>query len=180
MSASSVTIIGGGGSGDSDDFEFEYSPLPDGPNKEIGFTIDAGTYSFTPLYFPARLTITTDKELERIDAGCEGQSINIKQLKNSEISARGKMHGSDLTELNRLAERSETVDVLTPLIPGSGMECIVKKTERGEILGWDGFPQAQDWLLEYKITLVSTGADEYGNQEGSRIELDTGDIPEGL
>lgn len=165
MSASPFSFTSGG-SGD-----FNPSQFPDSPAESLDFAIYAPGYEFTPLYHPERLIVTTEKKLSRTGAGCEGERVSIDTLKNSDLSIVGKMHSADLSDVNNLAEENDPVEVLSPVLRSGGMEAVVKRTERGEILSWDGFPLAEDWLIQYQIDLVSTGRDEYENESVSRFDL---------
>jgi hypothetical protein len=174
------------------------SNLPDSPTEKLQFgvytdtTVDSENLAteaggdeardrldqdriadFNPLYYPERVVVTSEKELNRVGAGCEGQKVTIQELKNADVSIVGKMHSEDLSDLQEISRYDGTVEVLCPVLKGSGMDMIIKSTEYGEILGWDGFPTAQDWLMNYKIDLVSTGDQEYGTGEGSNFEQST-------
>jgi hypothetical protein len=115
---------------------------------------------FEPVYYPSSFTIVTDKELIRNGAKCEGERISIDKLKNSEIHVTGKVHASDLPDLDDLAHTTRPVTLVTPIVPPGGMEVIVKKAERGNYSGWD--PYVRERMFEYTLDMVSTGADEWG------------------
>ena len=143
--------------------------LPDSPaGEEIPFAIydseNRDTFSFQPIYYPETLRVVTDKKLTRTDAGCAGENVSIQKMKNSEVHIKGRVHESDLSDLHKLQHRSETVEVISPSLQGGGMECIVKKAEQGDVISWDAFPDAQEWMFEYTLDLVSTGKDEYKNE----------------
>jgi len=126
---------------------------------------------FEPFYYPSRFTIKTEKELQRTASACEGEKVSIKDLKNSELHVTGKIHSSDLPELKNLREFTGKVEVITPAIVGGGMEAYVKSAEQGDLLGYDAYPDKQQWMFEYTIDLVSTGKDEYdSNSEEGRFE----------
>jgi hypothetical protein len=154
----------------------EDAELPDSPaEEEIPFAIydseNRSTFSFQPLYYPETLRVVTDKELNRTDGGCSGENVSIKKLKNSDVHVKGKIHESDLPDLHELRLRSEPVEIVTPAIQGGGLECIIKKAEQGDVLSWDAYPDAQEWMFEYTLDLVSTGRDEYtDNVSQSRFE----------
>lgn len=138
--------------------------LPDNPTGDIEFGIYGDEAAvFTPMYYPESFRIITDKKLEKTAAACEGQRVSIDELKNSKLHVTGRAHAADLDGLDEIAHTTKPVDVITPIIKEGGMEAVVKKVERGEVVGWDAFPAAQDWLVEYTIDLVSTGKDEYNN-----------------
>jgi hypothetical protein len=151
------------------------SGLPDTPaDGQIPFGIygsaEDDNFRFEPVYYPTNLRVTADKEMTRTNGGCDGEQVSIKKLKNSNIHISGKIHESDLPDLHELAHKTEKVEVISPSIQRGGMECIVKKTEQGDMISWDGFPEAQEWMFEYTIDLVSTGKDEYDQSEGGRFE----------
>lgn len=165
--------------------------FPDSPTASIGFGIyyDGGP-DFQPLYYPSNFRITTEKELNRTAADCEGQRVTIDELKNSELHVKGKVHTSDMEALDALAHTTETVEVVTPIIVGGGMEAYVKSAERGDITGYDAYPTAKEWMFEYTIDLVSTGRDEYqespvsssyepkSSGEGEQVESSSFNPPE--
>jgi hypothetical protein len=136
--------------------------FPDSPTASIGFGIYySGGPDFQPLYYPSNFRITTEKELNRTAADCEGQRVSIDELKNSELHVKGKVHASDMEALDSLAHTTEVVEVISPVIVGSGMDAYVKSAERGDIIGYDAYPTAKEWMFEYTIDLVSVGRDEY-------------------
>lgn len=143
------------------------SDLPNSPTEAAEFAIYGEEARFTPVYYPKEFRVTTEKEFKKVDAGPEGQKISIDVLKNSTLHVTGRVHSSDLYDLNDLAHTSRPVDVITPVIVEGGMEAYVQKAERGNIVGYDNFPTAQDWLVEYTIDLVSTGKDEYAAEQSS-------------
>jgi hypothetical protein len=59
---------------------------------------------------------------------------------------------------------------VSPVFQEGAINAIVKKTERGELVGYDAFPTADDWLFKYTLDLVSTGESEYksGNEAENR------------
>lgn len=180
------------------------SNLPDSPTEELQFgvytdiTVDSQELvyeeggddtrqtldqdriaDFNPLYYPERVVVTSEKELNRVGAGCEGQKVTIQELKNADVSIVGKMHSEDLSDLQEISRYDGKVEVLCPVLKGSGMDMVIKSTEYGEILSWDGFPTAQDWLMNYKIDLVSTGEQEYDSGSGTTFEQTTFESSDG-
>lgn len=142
------------------------SSFPDNPTPDIGFSIYTSEGpDFHPLYYPSRFTITTEKELSRTSANCEGERVSVKKLKNSEIHITGRVHSSDMEALNALSESVQPVEVNTPALADGAMEAYVKSAERGDVVAYDAFPKAEEWMFEYTIDLVSTGRDEYEGAE---------------
>lgn len=123
--------------------------------------------NFTPVYYPSRFTITTEKDLDRTPASCDGERVSIKELKNSELHVTGKVHESDLQSLWNIAHTTRRVEVITPVLQNGGMEAYVKSVEIGEMIGYDAYPDAEEWMFKYTIDLVSTGKDEYESSSSS-------------
>lgn len=149
------------------------SQFPDSPSEEIPFAIytnESGKSDFTPYYYPSRFSVTTEKEFERTAAACAGERISIKELKNSELHINGKIHAFDLSSLDQLTYTTEPVELISPIVKSGGMEAYVKSVERGELVGYDSYPTADDWLFEYTIDLVSSGRDEYSEDIESRYK----------
>jgi len=148
--------------------------LPDSPAETIPFGVYAPNVTFVPAYYPSRMSITTEKEFEKISSGCEGQEIDIKTLKNSTLHISGKVHAKDMGNINRLSQVTEPVDVLTPILEGGGMEFHLESAERGQLIGYDAFPAFEDWMFEYTLDLLSTGKDEYEQIDYSRFSAGPG------
>jgi len=128
---------------------------------------NSSSLDFTPVYYPSRFTITTEKEFERTAAACDGERVSIKKLKDSELHVTGKVHQSDLDSLWQLSHTSKPVEVITPVIKEGGMEAYVKSVEQGEVVGYDAYPDVEEWMFKYTIDLVSTGKDEYNSSSES-------------
>lgn len=141
------------------------------PSDLNGELSNKANLEFEPFYYPSRFTIKTEKELERTAAACEGQRVRIKELKNSELHVKGKIHSSDLPSLQKLRTHQDTVEVITPAIVGGGMEAYIKSAEQGQMLGYDAYPERKEYMFEYTIDLVSTGKDEYDSHKESRLEV---------
>jgi len=147
--------------------------IPSSASGSISFGVysqESGVSHFLPVYYPERFTITTEKELQRVSSGCEGEKISVDKLKNSELHITGKVHTSDLSALDDISHSTQPVDVITPVIEGGGMECYITSCERGDVISYDAYPTAEEWMFEYTIDLVSIGTDEYGPQQPSHYE----------
>lgn len=150
----------------------EVAEFPDDPTSSVSFGIYGEDVSFNPLYYPERFSITTEKELQRVKSACEGETVDIEKLKNSTLHVSGRLHTSDLADINALAQTPKPVEVITPLVGSSGMEAYVKMCERGEMAGYDAYPRAEEWMFQYTLDLVSTGVDEYhSHNDSSTFEL---------
>lgn len=137
------------GSGDSSDSE-----SGDGSNSDI---------YFAPEYYPKRLTQTTNNSLKRDNNQCGGEDVTLDNTKNSEFHVTGIVLAKNLSELRNLSNYQGRVDLLSPIAGNGGVECVMKKIEIGEIVGWDSFEN--QWQFSYTLDLVSTGTDE-GEQLG--------------
>lgn len=161
--------------------------FPDSPNRKPGFEIRAvhtddgeevtggfsdqfadgraGPLTFVPDYYPDRFTQTKQKELSRDGRQCGGESIVVDTIKNREFHAKGLLLEYEIAAFQALLDHEGEVEILSPISPSGGMECIIKNGELGDSQGYD--PHAQQWLFEYSMDLVSTGKDEYdrGNNE---------------
>jgi len=149
------------------DNEFPTSATPDSLDFSI-HTIEDSAEDFIPLYYPSRFTITTEKKLERTEIGCDGEAVSIEKLKNSTFHVTGKVHASDLSALNDIAHTTQKVEINTPALPTGSMNAYVKSAERGEIIGYDAYPEAEEWMFKYTIDLVSTGENEYESSSKNR------------
>lgn len=139
------------------------------PNEKLGFEINPidTDYAFTPEFYPEDFTFVKKRELKRYGGNCDGESVSIKAVKNREFHARGLMTTEDLAIFNHLVDHSDEVDIISPKIPGGGMECFVKKGEVGNQKGVD--PLTTQRIFEYSLDLVSTGADEYSTGENQIV-----------
>jgi hypothetical protein len=159
------------------------SNIPDDPTARLGFEVKpASTHSsdeseeanpsqlwqFAPAYYPDRFVQVKPRELDRDGKQCEGEDVSLKTLKNREFHASGIILAFEIPIFHQLMDFSNTVDVISPLTPmSSGMECEIKDAELGEKEGWD--PIYKQWQFNYTIDLVSTGHDEYDNDENAIV-----------
>jgi hypothetical protein len=139
------------------------------PNEQLGFEINPqeAYWTFTPEFYPKDFTNMKKRELTRYGTPCGAESVSIKAVKNREFHVAGLMLHQDLSIFHSLQEYNGKVDLISPVVPNGGMECMVKKTELGNKKGFD--PQTSQWMFEYNMDLVSTGRDEGGSEEQSII-----------
>lgn len=139
------------------------------PTEGLGFEIQPteGAWSFSPLYYPDSFTQNKPKELNRNGQQCSGENVSIKALKNREFHASGVMLFETISTYHELMDHHGYVEILSPLVPGGGMECVIKKAELGDKNGWD--PHNRQWLFEYTVDLVSTGRDEFGSNRNAIV-----------
>jgi len=139
------------------------------PNQPLGFEINPQRkpWSFAPEFYPEDFTQMKEKELNRYGDTCSGESVSIKTVKNWEFHATGVLLHGEISHFRSLTELDGKVDVLSPLTPDGGMECIVKSGELGNQTGWD--PHTGQWLFKFTLDLVSTGRDEYASGQNAIV-----------
>lgn len=156
------------------------NPIEKGPNGVLKFRVMPLTeqddphpnYStFAPAFYPDRFNQTNDKELRKEGQQCRGEDVSIKNFKNPEFHATGVLLEENLRVFQELLKFDGKVDLLTPVVPGDGVKCVIKKGEVGEIEGWNpgGADIDPQWMFNYTLDLVSTGEDEFGNVDGNDI-----------
>lgn len=149
---------------------------PQNPNEQLGFEITPRnrTWSFTPEYYPSDLTHMKSKELDRYGGNCGAQSVSIETVKNREFHISGILLRGELSVYNSLIDLVGKVDLISPTIPGGGMECYIKQGEVGNEVGWDAHHRQRQF--EYTVDLVSTGRDEREDSRNAIITdiFDTG------
>jgi hypothetical protein len=152
-----------------DQAEFDQNPVPTSDEGEIPFAIsmidpdDPNESNFNPTYYPGTLTQTSNNEIERTSGQCEGETVYMKQNKNPDIHINGIVLARKISTLRKLSNHMGKVELISPLPGNGGEECVAKKVEIGEILGWDNIER--EWQFDYTIDLVSTGRDSGANQE---------------
>lgn len=150
-----------------------------GPTETIKFQVipinDFGGRTgpqFVPAYYPDRFNQSIEKGLRREGQQCRGEDVSIKKFKNTEIHATGVILAENVSDFREIATHDGPADLITPLAPDGGMRVYIKKAEVGEIEGWNpGLSDAVDeqWMFNYTLDFVSTGADEYGNDDTNDI-----------
>jgi hypothetical protein len=139
--------------------------LPDNPNEQPAFEVNPrdAYWTFAPVYYPERLTQAKPRELNRSGSQCGGENVRTDKIKNREFHITGKLLDGELNTFHELMEYEGVFDVITPTTPDGGMECKLKKPELGEQTGWD--PKFRQWKFNYTLDFVSTGRDEYDDDE---------------
>lgn len=148
--------------------EVNYEAEIDSPNEPLGFEINPleESWTFVPEFYPEEFTDMKKRDLDRHGSGCETQSVSVKETKNKEVVISGKVLRGELPVLRALQDVDKPVDVISPLFEDGGLECYVKRAERGNQQGWDPFRKQR--YFQYNIDLVSTGKDE---GSGGRNEI---------
>lgn len=141
-----------------------YEAFQSPAKKPLGFEIDPvdKKWSFVPEFYPEDFTDMKNRDLERHGSGCEAESVSIKAVKNKEIHVSGKILRGELPLFRSLQDLNEPADVISPLFEDGGLECYVKRAERGNEQGWD--PHRRQRIFSYDMDLVSTGKDERDSQ----------------
>lgn len=155
------------------------SELQSDPNERLGFEIGpvGGTWAFTPEFYPTTFRQAKSNSLEREGAGETGENVVLETVKNREFHAEGRVLESELSIINRLVGYDEPVEIISPIVPYGGMECMVKEGEvRDEEVGWD--PVTSQRYFQYTIDLVSTGRDEYDRGSNRIVSAILSGLPE--
>jgi len=131
------------------------------PNDQLGFEISPHEeqWSFAPQFYPDRFNQKKSRDLSRYASGYGGERVSIKAIKNREFHATGVLVEGEIPVYQKILDFEGKVDILSPLTPSGGMECVIKSGELGEQKGWD--PHTRQWMFKWTLDLVSTGRDEY-------------------
>lgn len=143
--------------------------IPSDPTERIGFEIDPhdAHWSFRPMYYPATLRQAKDRELDRSGRQCSGENVSIKEVKNREYHVSGAILASEVPVFQSLCDYEGELDLISPIVPSGGIECIVHETELGNLDGWD--PIEKEWRFSYTVDLVSTGRDEHDHGDNNIV-----------
>lgn len=150
---------GGGGSAPAQSFR--------APDEGVPFEVMGPEVTFSPYYYPERLNIKGDTEIEEYPKPCQGQTIDQTTIKNARIHVTGLATPRSCYKLKELRDSRDVADLVTPTSDRGGMEVIVKTSEHGTLAGYD--PQLNTWLMQYTADFVSTGRDEFGPSERSSV-----------
>ena len=123
--------------------------------------------NFSPEYYPKRWNVSKDTDTESQADSCVGENISVNKVNNARIHAKGDFLTSKIGKMHSLFNhRGDKVEVVNPILPGGGMECILKTVQYGEFVGWD--PQKKSWILSYTLDFTSTGKDDESSTEGKQ------------
>lgn len=137
---------------------FEIRTVPES-NSGVGWNADDAAVAFVPDYYPDRFRQNKDKDLKREGKQCAGESVSVKTIKNRDFHIQGVLLEYEVTTFQQVVDHEGPVEIISPLTPSGGMECLIKSSELGDTKGYD--PHARQWQFEYTLDLVSTGKDEY-------------------
>jgi len=146
----------------------EGSRKPGGADIKFGFEVyapDKG-YVFIPEYYPSRFKVKKHRNIEGEADSCKGENLKLKNIENARIHVKGfLLYDNSLKDFQDLADyKRSKVDVINPVLPGSGIECLIEDADYGEIKGYD--PQTDDWFVNYTFDFISTGKDESSSTSG--------------
>lgn len=114
-----------------------------------------GEVTFGPRFFPERIQVTKERELDRTSNFCKGEDVADKGAKNREIHVNGKLIGQERRALDRVADSNEPFTMSSTTWSGEVRVSTV------EYEGPQGYhPPSESLIWEYTIDLVSTGRDE--------------------
>lgn len=123
-----------------------------------------GSVSFAPRFFPERIQVTKERELDRSSDFCGGEDVSDKGSKNRDIHINGRLLGTEKNALDRVADTSEPLTMSSTTWSG---EVRVSTVEYDGPKGYH--PPSGSLLWEYTIDLVSTGRDEDEGNHGNGI-----------
>jgi len=112
-----------------------------------------GPVVFEPRYFPERLNVRKQHELDRTSGFCKGEDVTRKNVKNREFHINGRMLGDDKNDLDNVIDSEGVFQMVGAL---GSYEVYVKEADYELVGHGDG----GRLLWEYTLDLVSTGRDE--------------------
>lgn len=129
-----------------------------------------GEVTFGPRFFPDRIQVTKERELDRTSNFCKGEDVADKGAKNREIHVNGRLIGQERRALDRVADSPEVFTMSSTTWSGEVRVSTV------EYEGPQGYHPPSDSLIwEYTLDLVSTGRDERDSGSGGNGILDDGE-----
>jgi hypothetical protein len=143
--------------------------MPEKTPKPLEFSLSEknSDFAFEPYFYPERIEVVRDKELERVGADCDGERVNIKNLKNAEIHITGIATRSKHMVIDAMSQSTKKFDLITNVMKGGGMEVYIKKVKFGDMEQYVRSENVSglnnNHVGSYTIDLVSTGLDEYSN-----------------
>lgn len=131
---------------------------------------DSGTI-FAPRFFPDRLQVTKERELDRSSNFCKGEDVIDKGSKNRDIHVNGRLIGAEKKALDRVGDDGDTFTLSSTTWSG---EVMVKTVEYEGPQGYH--PPTDSLFWEYTMDLVSTGRDEADGGVGNGIVSGEGQV----
>jgi len=96
--------------------EFSLNQAEESPNA---------AYRFEPYFYPERIEVVRDKELERVGADCDGERVNIKNLKNAEIHVTGIATRSKHMIIDAMSQSTKKFNLIANVFNKGGLEVYI-------------------------------------------------------
>lgn len=140
-----------------------------GPSIGMPFVL-FGEVSFAPRFFPDRIQVSKERELDRTSNFCQGEDVTDKGAKNREIHVNGRLIGQERRAFDRVADSDQPFTMSSTTWSGEVRVSTI------EYEGPQGYhPPSESLIWEYTLDLVSTGRDEADSGTGNGIISD-GDV----
>jgi len=143
---------------------------PSGSRRTSAPFVLMGEVSFGPRYFPERIQVTKERELDRTSNFCRGEDVSDKGAKNRDIHINGKLLGFEKEALDNVADHRGTYTMSSATWSG---EVRVKTIEYEGPVSFH--PPSGSLFWEYTMDLVSTGRDETPSSSESGVISDGSD-----
>lgn len=119
---------------------------------------------FGPKYFPDRIQVKRERNLNRKQNFCKGEDVTDNGAKNRDIHIKGRLVGDELEEFDELLEHDDELEMTSATWSG---EVRLAQGEYEGPTGMDG--ESGDLIWEYRLDLVSTGAEYRDSSSGNGI-----------
>jgi len=154
-------LYGSGGSGSSGSTDEGSRGKP----RQQPFAVQ-GDAPFRPEFYPTRIQVTKERNLDRSDNYCQGEDVSYDGSKNRDIHVTGPMLKAGLDEAHDLADSDAIHTLVTATWSGDVRVASV------EIEGPDGwYPPANSMIWEYRMDFVADG--------GASEQVDSGIVSRG-
>jgi len=111
-----------------------------------------GNAPFRPEFYPDRIQVTKERNLDRSDNFCKGEDVNDDGAKNRDIHVTGPMLKFGLDEAHELADSGAKHTLVSATWSG---DVYVKAIEVEGPTGW--YPPANSMIWEYRMDFVADG-----------------------
>jgi len=110
---------------------------------------------FAPRYYPERVRVRKQRELDRSSGFCKGEDVTDQGSKNREFHITGPLRHNETRVFDAVIDSGDPFDMITD---AGTYEVLVSEGEYDGPQGVDG--PSRQLLWTYTIDLVSTGRDE--------------------
>jgi len=142
-------------------FETDYHEDKYDPSFEPKFEVENSRRSFTPYYYPERVTMDKARDLVREKGICLGEYVNDLGAENREFDIQGFLRTPELEDYHQLLDSGERFNLITMTWQG---EVILKDSSLEGPVGVDvplgGDIEEKHYLYDYNLKFVSTGLNE--------------------